>query len=886
MDVQPGTRLGPYEVVEAIGAGGMGVVYRARDTKLGRDVALKILPDSFAGDSDRLARFEREARVLASLNHPNVAAVYAVEDHAIAMELVEGRTIADLLKDHEGKPVALPVDEALRIARQIAEGLEAAHELGIIHRDLKPANIKVREDGTVKVLDFGLAKAMDSAVSSANLPGSDPRARSTSSDYIAPTMTSPAMTAMGMILGTAAYIAPEQARGKSVDRRADVWAFGVVLYEMLSGRRLFEQSEISDTLAAVLTRDPDPAALPAQTPQQVRRLLTRCLAKDKRERLDSMSVARLEIEEALRAPAATSTITAAAGVSHRLVALIVAGALLLGAAIATTWFSLTSRPVASSSPVYAQIGAPAGVISAFQDGFALSPDGTTLAFTARDASGAAQLWVRRMDSATAQPIRGTENGRFPFWSPDSAQIGFFADGQLRRVPAAGGLTICTVAGRFPSASWGEPDEILFALQREGRSRLYRVAASGGEPAPLSIEHNVQHPEWLPGGRRFLYAGGETAEWGLRLGSIDSSASTLVTTIAGQSYAYSRDGYVFFNQKDVLTVQRFDHDAGKLIGSPVTIAGKVGTPKTWFALSAAGNQVLALVQESPSESGNPGDPWARLRWVNRRGEFIGDLGESGRYWTLRLDPQGVRAAVNPGSDLWVLDPSHRHVRITSDGVESVYGVWSPDGSEIIYQHLTKGIMRQRVAQGAAATVLPNAIGIAIDWSRDGRWLLLEKNSSTNPSRDLLIYDLQESTVQPWLATEFNDMYGRFSPDGRWIAYASNATNRFEVYIRARTGSAQAIGVSTRGGSHPIWRRDGQELFYLSPDDEVMAASLNAAGDSITVGETTRLFRVPLNDVTRLFVPPYDVAPDGQRFLLNVPDRPSPLFFLRGLSAIVK
>jgi Tol biopolymer transport system component len=601
-----------------------------------------------------------------------------------------------------------------------------------------------------------------------------------------------------------------------------------------------------------------------------------------------MSVARLEIDEALRAPATPAeTPREPPGIRVRGVIAIATAALLLGA-LAATW-ALFARPAAeTSSPLVAQIGPPPDVISAFQEGFALSPDGTTLAFAARDASGVRQIWIRRLDTAAAQPLRGTEGGNYPFWSPDSAHVGFFADGQLRRVAAAGGQvqTVCATRGQFPTGSWNEADDILFGVMRERHLRIYRVPAAGGDPTQIALDGEAIRPEWLPGGRRFLYAGGTETDWGLRIGSVDGGPSELVTGMVRWNYAYSRAGYVFLNQNDALTAQRFDADAGRLTGSPVTLTGRAGTPKTWFAVSSSGTQLVALARQSPSEPGDPGDPWARLRWINRRGEFVGELGDSGRYWTLRLAPDGQRASVNPGSEIWVLDPNQRHLRLTSDGIESMHAVWSVDGSEVIYEHGENEIVRQAVSHGARHSVLPNALGLVGDWSRDGRWLILERTSATDPSRDLSLYDLETQSVQPWLATEFDEVQARFSPDGRWIAYASNATGRFEVYVRAREGAGRQTTISTRGGVHPIWRGDGRELFYLSPDDEMMAAAILAEGATLGVGETTRLFRVPINDITKGFYSPYDVAPDGQRFLLNVPDRPSSLFFLRGLDGLVR
>src|SRR5688572_11395390 len=409
----PGTSIGPYQILAELGRGGMGEVYRARDTALDREVALKVLPESFASDPDRLMRFTREAKTLASLNHPNIAAIYGVEARALVMELVDGEDLSQRISQGP-----LPIADALPIARQIAGALEAAHEAGIIHRDLKPANIKVREDGTVKVLDFGLAKAMDPS-DGRSLSSAGPGAANQPSPLESPTMTSPAATALGMILGTAAYMSPEQAKGKPVDRRTDVWAFGVVLYEMLTGQRLFGGEDVGDTLAAVLTREPELALLPAGTPIQIRQLLARCLTKDKRQRLDSMAAARLDIEEALRSPQARALPASASKARAWTVA---AG--LTVAAFILGWFASTysagAAPSGSArSSIVAEIPAPPGVVTAFHDGFALSPDAGTLAFVARNASGVQQLWTRRLDTGTARPLPGTEGAIYPFWSPTS-----------------------------------------------------------------------------------------------------------------------------------------------------------------------------------------------------------------------------------------------------------------------------------------------------------------------------------------------------------------------------------------------------------------------------------------------------------------------------------
>ncbi|MGE5836045.1 MAG: protein kinase domain-containing protein, partial [Acidobacteriota bacterium] len=492
--IAPGTRIGLYEIVGALGSGGMGQVYRARDTRLDRDVALKLLPETFASDADRVMRFTREAKTLASLNHPHIAHVYdAGREGArafIAMELVEGEDLSTRIRRG-----AIPVGEALQLARQIADALAAAHDAGVVHRDLKPANIKVTDDGDVKVLDFGLAKGAASEVSSTGDSGA--------------TMTSPARTAIGQILGTASYMSPEQAKGKPVDRRADVWAFGVVLYEMLTGRFLFGRDDVTDTLAAVLTYEPDLSKLPAATPTAVRRLIEHCLVKDKKQRLDSMAAARIEIDDVIGGrtmPAAAEAPPAPRGVTPVVAAGIAIAAALAGVLATSFYYSRTGAPIGEPSRLVAQIAAPSEVISAFHDGFALSSDGSTLAFAARNAAGLRQIWIRRLDANAARAIPGTDGGRYPIWSPDGRSFAFTADGKLKRVDLDGGRlqTICDAPGTTESGSWNKKDEILFAAALGDSVQIKKVPANGGAPVSFDTLRNAYGPVWLTNGERFLF----------------------------------------------------------------------------------------------------------------------------------------------------------------------------------------------------------------------------------------------------------------------------------------------------------------------------------------------------------------------------------------------
>lgn len=888
MSLSSGTRVGPYEIVAAIGAGGMGQVYRARDSKLDRDVALKILPQEFSTDGDRVMRFTREAKTLASLNHPNIAQVYDAGREGsqafIAMEFIHGEDLSARI--HRG---AMPLREALTIARQIADALAAAHDNGIVHRDLKPANIKITDDDVVKVMDFGLAKGLDPNGGRSFGSGSD--AGSEDQASIA-TRTSPAMTAMGLILGTASYMSPEQAKGKPVDRRADVWAFGVVLYEMLTGAYLFGREDITETLAAVLTYEPDLAKLPPATPNAVKRLLVHCLAKDKRQRLDSMTAARIEIEDVLggrAAEAAAASTTPPRKDWLTAAALIVAG-IAVGGAAALSW-PRSPTTSASSPTIVSQIAAPVETISAFHDGFALSPDGATLVFAARNTTGLRQLWIRRLDSNSARAVPGTDGGGYPFWSPDSRTVAFFSDSKLRRVDVDGSRlqTICEAPGPYPTGSWNDRDEIIWSVNRGDQSRVSKVSANGGTAVAFEGLGAIQGPTWLADGQRFFVAKRTGAEPELHLVSADGQSSTKIAVLAAgtRKYAYAR-GMLFLNKSDTLMMQAFDEGTGTLTGSPVPIALIAGNPKEWFAVSTSGQRVVALVRQSPAEFGDPGDPMARLIWVDRQGNTLGALGDPGRYWTMRLMPDGGRVVVNPGPDLWLLRPDGRHTRLTTGGTErqSYAAILNHDGSEFVF-HRQGALWRRPLDPQSTTTQVMDLRGTPNDWSSDNRWLIVSgRANDQSTTTDLIAYDLQAKTVRNWLVTPFTETQARFSPDVHWVAFASNLSGRQEVYVRQFEGATEPIQVSTDGAAHPQWNANGNELFFLSPADEMMAVSVTRSGSTITTGKPQRLFRIPLNDITRSSYAPYGVTPDGQRFLLNVPDRPTPLFFMQGLEAVVR
>src|SRR4051812_12032723 len=600
MSLSPGIRLGPYEIVALVGAGGMGEVYRARDPKLQRDVAIKVLPALFARDPERLARFEREARTLAALNHPHIAQVYGVVDlpteaggHALVLEFVDGDDLAQRIARG---PV--PLDEALPLAAQIAEALEAAHEQGIVHRDLKPANIKARADGDVKVLDFGLAKALAAA---------DPAARDVLPDAIenSPTITSPfQMSRVGVILGTAAYMAPEQAKGKPVDKRADIWAFGCVLFEMLTGVRPFAGEDVTDTLAAIVRGEPDWSLLPADTPPALRILLRRCLTKDRRERLPDIGAARLELKDA-QLPGATRDAAQARAAPPRRAMLpwALLGAVML-ASIAALWFGLRSRP-APDTRVYKSVILPPGPLSGAPAlRMQISPDGRRLAFVAADESGRMQLWVRPLDGFAAQPLTGTTNAAAPFWAPDSRRIGFSADGKLKKVDTRDGTvtTICA-GGLAPPATWNADDVILFSPIGGGISR---VAAEGGTPVPVTRlgagERVHIAPFFLPDGRHFLFTAGrsEAGRAGVFVGSLESPDTVRLLDLSTNTM-YS-DRHLLFMRDTTLMAQPFDPGTATLSGAPMPIAEGVqinmATGTGAFSVSQSG----VLVYQTGTSAG--------------------------------------------------------------------------------------------------------------------------------------------------------------------------------------------------------------------------------------------------------------------------------------------
>jgi serine/threonine-protein kinase len=863
MSLEPGTRIGAYEIAARIGAGGMGEVYRATDTNLKRQVAIKVLPEAVAADAERLARFQREAEVLASLNHPNIAGVYGLERSggttALVMELVEGPTLADRIE--QGR---VPVDEALAMARQIAEALEAAHERGIIHRDLKPANVKLRPDGAVKVLDFGLAKAVDR-------PGGSP-----SSLSMSPTITTPAMTQAGLILGTAAYMSPEQARGKPVDRRADIWAFGVVLYEMITGRRPFQGEDLTETLAAVVKVEPDLDAVPAT----LRKLVARCLAKDPRHRLRDIGDAwELLVEEGAATPMPASP---RRGVSWPALAGILATVAAVG-----LWGWLRPAPVEPRPLVHFVSAAPQGI---FTYPLVLSPDGSTLAYVGISDD---RIFLRRMDDPVAKPVPGTAGASFPVFSPDGQWLAFFAGAgapfELKKIPVAGGAA-STVATDLPASlpmSWGEDGNLLL-----GGPGVFRVPESGGPPMEITRAEDAQggfgfsRPQLLPGGELILVSAvADVAASLFNVVAIDAVTGTerrVLLESVGETHFLptgSRPGigHLVYGLSGSLFAAAFD--ANRLeVGraSPVWegLQGLGGLSPQGF--SSAGT--LAY----PTGSGQLG-VLSSFIWADRQGGEQAVSAAVQQYEAPRLSRDGDRLAFqsfdderNLASRIWVRDMRRGTTTpLTFDG-DSFSPVWTPDGQWLVYVRRTGGTgfdgyveaippdgsgQPIRLTDNLSASNLMSNNARPMSVSPDGTTVMGVSGSSVwvlpldlAPGADLGV-----SVPRPFLDDRFVRGEFRFSPDGKWVAYQSNESGRNQVYVVPYPGPGGRTQISSDGGTQPRWNPRGSELFFRS-GDALMAVDVQT-GDTFDAGAPHLVFEKAAAD--------YDVSPDGQRFLMLKP-----------------
>ena len=858
MALSPGDKLGHYEILSLLGKGGMGEVYRAKDTKLKRDVALKVLPDAFARDAERMARFQREAEVLASLNHTNIAAIYGVEDRALVMELVEGNSPKG----------PLPFDEAWKIASQIVAALEYAHDKGIIHRDLKPANIMVTPEGVVKLLDFGLAKAFTNR--------GEARTAASDSPENSPTLTIGA-TEVGVILGTAAYMPPEQAKGKAVDKRADIWSFGVVLYELLTGERLFKGEDVSDTLAQVLTKEP----YLGKVPPKARKLLSRCLEKDPRKRLRDIGDVAYLLDDA--------PVTAPSPPRLSWVAWIIAALCFLGA---SGLGLIHYRESASEErSLRFQIPLPEKLADAASR---ISPDGRYLVFAQ---PGGGPLRVRSLNSLAERSLVGTEGANLPFWSPDSKSIGFFASGKLQRIEVVGGaaLTLAdTPSGR--GATWGPPDGtggnsggvILFTPTPN--SPILRVSAGGGTVSPVTrlrsgeISHRL--PWFLPDGRHFFYSATNAANVAhniIHVGDLSSPEDTVIGE-ADSDAVYSQ-GFLLFLRQETLMAQPFDAQRRVATGDAVSLEQQIlrRSAPVYADFSASTNGLLAFSAGSAVTN-------LQLTWVDRAGKQLGPLGEPGiiNHFHFSPDRKRVAAALGPGgtlnnADIWIYDAARGlRTRFTFDPAAESFPVWSPDGRSIIFastrnQHLD---LYRKSSDGAGAEELLYSDRLEktpTSWSADGKFLLYHAIGAGVGRNAVWVLPLTPERPGaplkplPFAPAPFDEHSAQFSPDGRWIAYVSNESQRLQVYVARFPGAGDKRQISLEGGLSPRWRRDGKEIFYEAPDRKLMSAAVNVKGDALEVAQVRPLFG-PVNG-NEIFYYDYDVSADGQRFLILPPPQTS-------------
>ncbi|MGB9235885.1 MAG: protein kinase [Terriglobales bacterium] len=864
MALTSGTKLGPYEIQSPLGAGGMGEVYRARDTRLGRDVALKILPESFAQDADRLHRFEQEARAVAALNHPNILAVFDIGRHNdspfLVSELLEGESLRDVLDRG-----ALPQRKTIEYGVQIAHGLAAAHEKGIVHRDLKPENIFVTKDGRIKILDFGLAKLAVKA-------GSEPHEV---------TLTS-AQTLAGMVMGTASYMAPEQVRGETADPRTDIFAFGAVLFEMLSGARAFRRDTAAETMTAVLKNDPpelSDAGRAAVSPT-LERIVRRCLEKSPDQRFQSAR----DLSFALSALSGTETsgaVRAAAAVPRQLpMGRWLAAALALAAVVAGATWLVARRPAPTKRMQFALAVPDEMSISHM----ALSRDGSVLVFVSPEENSALpMLFVQRVGTSVVTLLPGTQDASYPFWSPDGASVGFFANGKLQKTTVSGGGTpqVLATAPAGRGGSWGSKGVIIYAQDAQGP--MQRINADGTGIAQLTEikpgEETHRWPLFLPDGDHFLMWVGNFGNLkddrvsGIYVSSFSSKEKKIVV-LCQSSFGYDADNLYYMDAQRQLVSVAFDPTAGTASGSPTVVANLVGyqPSTTWTALTVAQNGTVVY-------NTGVGAAQSELTWIDRSGKELGRIGDAAIMDNPTLSPDGTRVAVDISDqkannvDVWIESTTGAsNSRFTFDPAEEVVGVWSRDGSTVAYRtdvngstvclKPATGLERERKRYTATSTMddlIPNS------WSLDDRQILLTRQGASGEHLELLPVAGGEPTRL--LSGKANERNGQISPDGKWVAYASDESGNWEIYVTSFPGAAGKWQVSRGGGTEPRWRGDGKEIFYIAPSGVLTAVPVNGEGLFAT-GTPAPLFqihgRAPISS-TDVFT--YDVAKDGKRFLVN-------------------
>ncbi len=885
--VKPGTSIGVYEVVSLLGSGGMGEVYRARDERLKRDVALKILPEFFAGDPERLARFQREAQVLAALNHPHVADIYGLEEsngyRALVLELVEGETLADRIARG-----AIPVDEALPLARQVAEALEYAHEHGVVHRDLKPSNVKITPDGTVKVLDFGLAKLAD---------GSIVQQLDTS---MSPTIA--AVSHVGVLLGTVAYMSPEQARRKAADKRSDVWAFGCVLYEMLTARRAFEGDEVTDILANVMKTSPDWTRLPADTPPSIRTLLRRCLEKDRAHRLPDIGSARLEIADAVARPdqpAAASTALVRVERRVRWLPWTSAATAVMATAVAIAlWAPWRSAPSLATARVTIELGANVSLLPAGTPSAVISPDGNTLVFVGQPANGPRQLYVRHLNQFQATPLSGTEGAGAPFFSPDGEWVGFLADNRLKKIAVAGSavVTLAEVVTGAIGATWTDRDTIIYVPQP---GQLREVSAQGGTPSTVAVQLGSAVPILpapLPGSNAVLY----TAIGGIgQLGEASVVAQALPDSepkilVRGATFGrYVESGHLLYLSQGTVFAAPFDVKALEITGNAVPVIEDVqfnaATGGAQLAVSRTGTLVF-----TPGGGQTAERP---MSWLDQRGG-VTPINKSaiGQWGMPRFSPDGRRVAVTRISganlDVWTYDVERdTSTRITFEPGIEAGPVWTPDGRRIVYGASGSSAAdplnlywKRADGTGEAQRLTDSKVPqLPSSWHPTRPILAFHEGNPPNPQRVLLL-ELDGNEASGWKPREpvefigggsYSNIMPMFSPDGNWLAYLSNKSGHMELYVRPFPGPGDEVQISSGGGSDPRWSLRRQELLFSTQQPgsgrgQLMVAPYTVQGN-VFKPEKPR----PWASVT-VTGPPVgqfgfllDLHPDGQRFLIAAP-----------------
>ncbi len=881
MTLSPGSRVGPFEVSRPLGAGGMGEVYRARDMRLQRDVAIKALPAEFAQDAERLARFQREARLLASLNHPNIAAIYGLEEAGggkyLVLEIVEGESLAERLAAGP-----LPIEEALAVCAQIAAGVSAAHDAGVIHRDLKPGNVMVRPDGSVKVLDFGLAKGAEAPGASGDLSAS-------------PTVS--LGTQQGVILGTAAYMSPEQARGRPLDKRTDIWSFGCILCECLTGHQVFREETVSDTLASIIRSDPDWSALPAHTPSRVRDLLRRCLRKDPRQRLHDIADARLEIEEALVAPApsepaAVSAPASPAASRQAIVWAVAAFGLVVGALAALLLLRTLSPapPPPGTPPVRSVLPLPAGMNflpPTFRSSVAISPDGGRLALRATR-GGVTQLYLQTFERLEASPVAGTERGHSPFFSPDGEWLGFFTPTEIMKVSLSGGspLTIAMASPVAGGATWAPDGSIIFANTSNGG--LSRVSSGGGPVEELTTlgkgEQALLFPQILPDGKNVLLLVRAGRDF-LDVARSNIAVHSLVTgrrrvLVEGANYArYVAPGYLLYTKGTTLLAARCDSRTWTLTGPAAPLVQDILTTRfdgvPFFA--ASGNGLLVY-----STGGVATSPPDSVLWVDRSGkEKVLPL-PTRTYSAPRLSPDGKRLAIvagqtdGPRNALSIYDFDRNILStITPEPGAHFSPAWSPDGRRLVFSTYATGFPRlswkAADGNGEIEMLSPGTVPeFPTSWSSDGRSVLYASGLPVlRGNIDLWLLSLEgKRERRAWMAGPSRELAAFFSPDGRSVAYVSDESGKNEVYVRPYPGAGPKIKISSEGGAEPAWAPDGREIFYRAKET-FMAVPIRTEPE-LSAGQPHPLFpdqfdRWPREDGSRN----YDVSRDGSRFLFIRP-----------------